>query len=339
MKHIVFCTPGFAPRIGGVEKHVTAVVGELASLGYQVTVLTSSPGGSKKLYPEIPHVTVVRLNGDAHSKKDVWLWVLSQWRLFALSDVVHVHDVAWWVLPVLPLMCTKFFITFHGWEGKYPIPILHKLQRRFFALCARGTMHIGAYIQEFYGDRPTHVLYGGIAREKRVAVHKTHVHSLVFVGRLAADTDVPLYIEYFKRLKEEVPTATLTWVGDGPLRKTCAEYGEVTGFVDNPELYMQRASIVCAASYLSCLEAIAEGKKVLALYSHPLKERYLKSFPFADQCIIDSHECVTVEEVVKLLKSGVVMTRAEEVQLQNRLQNFTWKAVTESYLRLWHFQP
>ncbi len=339
MKHIVFCTPGFAPHIGGVEKHVTAVATQLGRLGYRVSVVTPKESQGENILQHLTNVSVITLEGDAHSKRDVWLWVLRQWRLFVLADVVHVHDVAWWILPVLPLIFMKFFITFHGWEGEYPIPLLHKLQRRFFSVCARATIHIGAYIQEFYGDKPTCIMYGGVAAENIMFAHKSNKQSIVFVGRLAADTDVPLYIKYFKKLKAQLPAITITWVGDGPLHNLCARYGQVTGFVEHPEKYTQRARLVCAASYLSCLEAIAVGKKVLAVHSHFLKERYLKVFPFADRCIIDSASFSTMCDVMTLLKQEEYITQDTQKQLQRRLLDFTWGAVTKQYVHLWETQP
>lgn len=336
MKKIIFCTPKYLPDRGGVEQHVSAIASVLTLQKFQVVVITQQTNEDQKLFENIHGVSVYRMPIDCKSKVHVWGWMIQHIQLFLSAKIVHAHDVSWWMLPLLPIVCRKFFITFHGWEGVYPVPMRNKLHRLLMSWCAAGTLHIGAYIQQFYWDTPTEVIYGGVVNNKIVGA-KENLESLhfVFVGRLEKENDIALYIELFKEIKINHPEAIITWVGDGSLRNECEQYGRVTGMVSSPEKFYRETTFVCAASYLSILEAIREGKQVISLYSHPLKKVYLKTFPFSNVLILGA----SPREVIKQVEDSII-NRAQHTArlLQAQLlvhKEFTWKKVAQTYLTLW----
>lgn len=283
---IVFVSPRYHPSIGGVETHVQKVAEQLIARGHQVTVFTTQNTPEELLVETINLVDVMRLPRQFHKQKKLtWQWIWSNRSQFISADVVHAHDVGWWILPILPWIFRKLYMTFHGWEGHWPIRWQAKLHRWIFAKVSRKTVHIGAWIQEFYFDQPNLILYGGVDRKRLVKVnnqintkHKK-ILNIVFIGRLVRENDIALYCELLDLFKLKNRPYRMIWLGDGAGRSQCEKYGMVTGMIDKPEKVLMKADVVFASSYLSILLARSLGKPVWSLYSHKLKQRYLETMP------------------------------------------------------------
>ena len=337
-KKIVQITPKYFPSLGGVEKHVAAVNAELLAQGYEVVVLTTQHDKQLLVCEIVDGIEVYRLPFKSiHNKFETWKWIQGKQRVFE-NTIVQVHDVAWWLVPVLPKFYRKFFITFHGWEGIYPVPFFNKLQRLLFARFAEKTIHVGAYIQKFYWDKPTIVLYGGVTdTTKTVPAPKTPNATkitCVFVGRLVHENDIERYIELLEILKKSGVSVEMQWVGDGALKTSCQKYGTVTGMVSDVNTYIDKADFVFASSYLSILEAQLQQKVVCSLYSHNLKKEYLTSYP-------GSNWMLTAQSAQEMSKNifDLLSDKKKFIELSQGAHNFakqqTWKKVAEQYLNLW----
>jgi glycosyltransferase involved in cell wall biosynthesis len=326
---IVHLVPAYAPHIGGVETHVAEVNQRLTAVGHNVVVLTTQHDSKVPLEEVVEGVEVKRIpQAIVNEKIPTWKWVWSQRQLLMDADRIQVHDVFWWLLPVLPLIEDKVFTTFHGWEGRFPVAVSAKLQRWVADQLSRGTVHVGDWIREFYWDRPNEVTYGGVNSVENVPRPPTHLTKMVFVGRLSRDNEVKKYIGLVKDLKTKHKNLEVVWVGDGELAAECRQ-------VNSPLEYMKKADIVLAASYLSILEAQALGKVVSAFYSHRLKERYLETFPGAEWILISS----TVEDMVAQILT-LVENKKHWTEMSSKAHRFaqaqTWKKVTDLYLKLWN---
>ena len=83
------------PRVGGVEKHVHEISKRLEIRGHKIKILTEEEVGKEKW--------------------EIWRNIWKYNDLFDWADVVHIHDVYFWVLFLRPFYWyKKFFITFHG---------------------------------------------------------------------------------------------------------------------------------------------------------------------------------------------------------------------------------
>ncbi len=332
---IVFCTPRFWPNTGGVETHVLSISKVLIAGGHTVSVVTVQTHPSQKLSEKYEGIEVYRMPVAEHSKVSVWKWIFLHAQLFCTADVVHAHDVAWWLAPLWICIAHKYYTTFHGWEGKFPVPPAHKVHRFIAAQASLQTIHIGDYIQKFYWDTPSLVLYGGVELPKKLPARASeNVPHIVFLGRLERENDISEYCALFTHIQAHIPTCSITWVGDGSLRSECEKVGRVTGMVSNPGEYMVNADIVCAASYLSLFEALAQGKEVIALATSDLKKEYVRSFPLAEFLITGSDTAAVLERAVAVLKRPG-KARKDAVELRMELQNYTWRRVAEQYLKLW----
>lgn len=337
---ILQITPFYDPHLGGVETHVKFLNKELIESGHEVSVLTQRYDTNLPLQQTKDGVEIVRIDtktkhySKLNYKLTVWQQIAKQSQLLFQADVIHVHDIYWWLLPVLPLFWSKTYLTFHGWEGKFPVPWKNKLARWLWNKLALKTIHIGDYIKEFYWDEPDMVIYGGVAVKKKVVPKKINKKlQIVFVGRLELENDIEKYLSLAKKLKS-ILDIEIIWVGDGSYKDECRRYGIVTGMVNDSTLYIAKADLVWSASYLSILEAQAQGKIVCALYSHRLKERYLKLYPGSIYMLIQYDAEQMKKQIVQLINNHRIFNQYSQQAQQWSLQQ-TWKKVADKYQQLW----
>lgn len=175
MAKIVHLARYYEPHLGGVETHVRELNKQLLERGDKVWVLCEEHQKGLPAEEIIDGVTILRMPSLSfksrflplpflnkfYFKLKVWTWIASRGKLLADADVIQVHDVFWWIWPIYSFVYYKTFLTFHGWEGKFPISILAKAHRYYNAMSAKKTIHVGQFIQKFYWDKPTEVIFGG----------------------------------------------------------------------------------------------------------------------------------------------------------------------------------
>ena len=339
---IVQITPFYEPHLGGVETHVKAVSKELIKCGHKVSVLTQLHDSDLSLQEKKDGVEINRIDTQTkyssglNYKLTVWQQIAKHSQLLLKADIIHVHDVYWWLLPILPLFWFKTYLTFHGWEGEFPVPWRNKLARWLWSKLALKTVHVGDYIREFYWDQPNAVTYGGTQVKKKI-VSKKRIKKLqiVFVGRFEPENDIEKYLSLAKKLQAEMGVE-ITWVGDGGYKNECQPLGKVTGMIKDVSPYLAKADLVWSASYLSILEAQALGKIVCALYSHQLKERYIRSYPGFIYMLVEYDIEQMKTQIMKLVNNPQVFSRySHQAQQWSRQQ--TWKKVADQYQQLWGF--
>lgn len=348
--NIVQICPFFEPHVGGVETHVAVVSKQLQELGHRVTVVTLSHDSALPAQQVVAGVEVIRIPkpkamlSSWSYKVAVWSWWWRHRQLLVSADIVQVHDAFWWILPVWPLIWSKVFTTFHGWEGQYPVKVSAKIQRWVYAHWSQATIHVGDWISEFYWDRPNLITYGGVDTTEQLQLQTAPAKSkkikLVFFGRLSSTNDIALYLKLVAWLKSHLEhkkpaqKIEVTWVGEGEWRFECEKSGLVTGYQPNSREWLQSADVVLASSYLSLWQALAVGKPVVALYSHHLKKRYLETFPGKSLLLMGNKVEKVGAKLLYLLK--------DEAQLRQRKQKsqrlaaaHSWHQVTNIYLKLW----
>lgn len=314
--HLAASTP---PNLGGVETHLEQVAKLQKKAGHFVNFFTINRS--------------IQLD-----KLKVWSEVIRNRDRFLASDIVHVHDVFWWILPLYPLLklrSIKIVTTFHGWEGRFPVPWQAKFQRSAYNLLSDGTIHIGAWIQEFYGDKPDVVIYGGVDVNHMQPVFNKRKNQVVFYGRLESENSIYKYQQLFRLLKKQ-GLKDLLWVGDGSARADCQQIAPVTGMVskDERDKIFSQTTFVCANSYLSMLEAQAAGCIVVALFDHSLKRRYLETYPGYESLITAEDPQYAAQKIVELIAD-----ESKQVELQAQSREFAdsmdWQNVNEGYEKIY----
>ncbi|MEK7095294.1 MAG: glycosyltransferase family 4 protein [Patescibacteria group bacterium] len=308
---ITFITPSYAPYIGGVEKHVEGIV-KVLSKNHQVTIVTEQKDAKAVGYEKKNNLEIYRIPtydiSEKNKKWRIWSWILKNHELLNNSDVIHVHDVMYWLYPYKLLHpLKKVYITFHGWEGIYPIPLKNIILHKLNEFLAAGNICVGDFIAKWYYTRPDTVTYGAV----EVPVYRPKVisKSLLFIGRLAEDTG-------FRECLD------LGWplvvVGDGPLKYLLPKNANFLGFVPHPEKYIAAANHVYASGYLTILESFVQNKIVLASYSNPVRRDYLTMHPMG-----------------KFLGLNGDIPKVASQAAYNWAQDQTWAKLVSQYQSIW----
>lgn len=345
---ILFLTRLFHPHIGGVEKHVREVARELISRGHQVTVLTENHTGNLESRETLPESTqIYRISTyssilsipECLKKFKIWGWLWRNRELIEKADIVHAHDVAFWYFPFRFFYPQKpFYITFHGWEGKFPIPFKNKLIRKISEKLAQGNICVGDFIEKWYGTKPNFVTYGGIKLKTQSSKLKStskNAKLITFIGRLEEDTGLPIFLEAWGKARNKLRYHRLEFLGDGRLRKQAEKFGKIHGFVKDLRQYILKSHFVFSSSYLTILEALICQRLVFTVYDNPLKEDYLKLAPFSKWIVI----CDSAEELKDKLLYYIKQPK-KATQLIKPGHDWaikqSWSKMAVLYLKLWN---
>lgn len=247
------------PRVGGVERHLEAISSKLYALGFKTETISEEDINP----PKIKYFGLFY----------IWYRLLKNRKLITESDIVHIHDVFIWYLPFRFLFpFKKVYITFHGWEGHFPLPLWNILNKRIANYLCNGSIAVGKYIEKWYGIKATHVLYGGVEKlNDKNANAKKIKNTIIWLGRQDRDTG----IEEFKKWLVKNPKFRVKYVTN----------------VKNPEKYLETAEYCVPSGYLSFLEARRYGCKIVTFANNSLKEDYwkeikkLKTIPTWDEAV------------------------------------------------------
>lgn len=319
-KLVVNLAPSQWPQVGGVETHLGEVSNQLVKAGWQVKILVP------------PHQRPAGKLGLIW----LWFWVLKQSKIFLKADVIQIHDVFLWFLPVWPLVKYWSFInrkkikiitTFHGWEGTFPLTSWQIFNKQLAQKGSTATIGVGAFIEKFYSIKPNLIVYGGVAKTQAIITSQTS--SLwIYLGRLANDTGLPLLLSVINPQHNQ-----LEFWGDGLLFQKCQKIGKVRGWVKNPleklsQLQIQPRGII-AGGYLAVLEALSLGLRVMVIADNPLKLAYYQLAPFAKYLII----ATSAAEI----SSGLMVPNHQTLQEQARdiKANYSWENLAMAYIKLY----
>lgn len=311
------------PDIGGVEKHIFEVGAILKQRGYKISVVTEKEIG----YPHIPILGLFW----------IWVWFLFHQNLVAQADIVHVHDVFIWYLPLRFLFFKKpVYVTVHGWEGKFPVPLRYKLIRQLSSRFAWGIICVGDYIKKWYGIPADYVTYGGVSQ--RVLKYKSQNQKskikILFIGRLEKDTDVEIFLEGCELVVKKYPNVQIEFLGDGRFRHKAGALGIVHGFKKNILPYLASARFVYASGYLSMFETIALRKVAFVAAQNPLRYDYWTMSPFGRWAVILNLPGTLLKKIDLFIQYP-----DEEQELVRQAYKWatkqTWDKVAGLYIRLW----
>lgn len=330
-------TPSFHPIVGGVETHVRRVSECLSEQGHQVSVLTHADQPSEE---QLGPLAIHRL-----PRTNWWAAWRSARPHLAAAEIVHCHDAYSFLHFCLPSCYLPprrpLFLTFHGYES-YPIRAEAIRWRRFSRRRVRDALCMGEFICRWYGTSCFAVSYGG-ADPVAVPVACPARPGALFIGRLAEDTSILLYLQALSLLKgEHGRSLPLTVVGDGPLRGPAQRYAEgqglqvkFLGVVADPSDQFAQADFAFVSGYLAMWQALARRRLMFAAYENELKEDYLRCFPRAEETMMIAGD---PEELARQLDRHLGDPAAGEGirELGARLAaEHSWDRVAELYLQMY----
>lgn len=257
---VLFLAQYSFPHVGGVEKHIAYLSNELKKHNFKIKIIDSSD----IKYPKVKFLGLFY----------IWYWIFRNRKIIDGSNIVHCHDVFIWYLPFRILYpAKKVYVTFHGGQDVWPVPFKNRLYVQIASFLSNGSIAIGKFIPKHYGIKPRFISYGGVSKSFSRSVKKQK--KIIFLGRLEKETGVLEFIERINRKK----SYEIHFLGDGSLKKECANYGKVHGFV-NPDTYLRKAKVCFAGGYLAALEALASKCELWVGWNTPIKKDYWKLSPF-----------------------------------------------------------
>lgn len=239
---ILFISQYKWPHIGGVEKHIDLVSEYLIKKGHSISIVSASD----IKYPKLKFFGLIY----------IWFWFLKNIKEIYNSDIVHIHDVFIWYLPFRFLFpFKKVYITFHGWEGKFPIPLKNILNKKIAYLLTNGNICIGKYIEKWYGIKANYITHGAVEKINKNKFKKQK-NTIVWLGRKDKDTGYFEFLKWYKNNKNlNVKYLTNSY---------------------NIEKYLKSSEYCAPSGYLSFLEAKNFGCKIKTFANNSLKEDYWK---------------------------------------------------------------
>ena len=320
--NILFISHLYHPHIGGVEKHIQFLSKELLKDHHKITVITSLHDPSLKAHEIIDGIEVFRISVPKIKilgLLDIWCLLIKLRKLINIADIIHIHDVFIWVLPLRLIHFKKqFYLTHHGWEGEYPIPFNKILIKKLSNALSTKSMAVGHYIEKYYGIKTNSITYGAVNHQK---VSQKKPNTILYLGRLSTDTGLTILLEAFPKLKN----FSISFCGSGELESKCKKIGKVATTV-NPNLLLKSTQFCIVSGYLSLLEAISWNCIPVAIYVNSLKKDYFKMSPFIKDIILVKSADELVDAIKKAHQSSFPGPKFNE---------YSWFNLKMEYYNLW----
>jgi glycosyltransferase involved in cell wall biosynthesis len=320
-----------------VEKHLEKI-SQILSKKNQITIITEQYETNLPEKEQFPEALTYRipLSGTERSKKFIiWKWFFHNLNLLMKADVIHIHDVYFWILPFrVFLPKKKFFITFHGYEGSKNPGIRQVLWHKLGEWGSSGNICIGDFHRKWYKTNPDIVSYGAANDVKETVTKKGD--TIMYLGRLDQDTGILDYLRAAARLGYGLDV-----YGDGPYMAQAKEIAEqlhlrcsFLGFVPDASKYIKKYRIVFTSRYLGILEALISKVHVISHYDSEIKFDYLAQAPFADFIEICSDDEDIYTATTKIIrKPDLYQSRLK--QGYNWAKAQTWQKMANQYEELW----
>ena len=342
------------PHVGGVERHLLELTAVLAEREVTNIVITTQYEPQLPLIEQLDTMQIFRipvlanpptgLRASLLYKCAVWHAIWKLRTVIQRADVVQIHDVFWWLLPLLPLLNrTRLFITFHGYEGDEAPRLSQILWHKIAAWYTRGNLAVGEFHRKWYGIQPTITTHGAVTvpteqvtrSEKSSATFK-----ILYIGRLSADSGIAVYLQAVRGLKASGQRVELDVYGGGEehaqFQKFCSQHDlpvRFKGAVPGAAQFIPKYQAAFVSRYLAILEALAVGVSVIAHYNTDIKHDYLQLAPFADWITI-VHTPEEIQAAVEsILKNPSKYRQSPAAQDWIRAQ--TWQQMADNYQELW----
>lgn len=329
---ILFVTKHYLPRTGGVEKQVAGLSERMVRRGHQVTILTETYennlpqnetlNGVKVMRVKFPHIKYIGLIY-------TWFWFIFHLEFIRNFDIVHFHSSFIWYWPLRLLLYSKpIYVTFHGWEGEYPIPLKNKIIKYIDAKLATKSISISGYLEKYYGFKSAEISYTATDLPRK-RIFKKDNKRILYVGRLDKDTGLTKILTALKLLRG----FRIDFCGDGELREKCEQAGKVHGWVE-PGKFYENSLICLSPGITSILEAFTYKCLIATTYDSPIKKDYLLTNPFSKWIIIER----SPRKLAGAIRYYSKHRNEAKINIDKCyawVKTQSWNNEVEKYLKLW----
>jgi glycosyltransferase involved in cell wall biosynthesis len=336
---LLFLSRLYYPHVGGVEKHLKKI-SEILSKKHKIIIVTEQYDPKLPEYEKYPEADVYRIpiNGISETAKKwvIWKWFNRHQDLVKNADIIHAHDVFFWILPLrFKYLNHKYFLTFHGYEGSKAPGLNRIFWHKLGEQLTSGNISIGNFIPKWYHTNASIISYGAVDNTY-LPVKKYDLNRVIYLGRLAADTGIMDYLKAAGDLRLQIDV-----YGDGPLLVFARKYAEKNnikavfyGFVPDADKFLPKYKFAFVSRYLGILEALSAQVPVFAHYDSPIKKDYLQLAPFSDKIYIcGSALDIRAAFYLFALHQDEALSRAKAGY--NWVITQTWPKLAGEYERLW----
>lgn len=335
-KNILFISRLYYPHIGGVEKHIEKISNLLVKKGYRVTVVCEQHDRNLSNNEKIDGVSIIRIPvsaSDKNKKFEIWKWMLMNKDFIKKFDIIHIHDVFFWIFPLCPILDRKkVFITFHGYE-KYPVSLSSKLQKKLAFIYCTNSIIVGEYINRWFSLDSRVIIYGAADVPKKSSIRINADKSAVFFGRLDNTTGIKEYYNAYLRLTKKYKDFKFTVIGNGDFPSKMRKLS-ISPFKSNIKEEIMSNRFVFVSGYLSMIEAMIQKRLVFALYNNPLKKDYLLNSPFSKYAEVCSSSGEIADRVEFYLQNPKIESEKTRAAYEWASKQ-TWEKLLSVYLKLW----
>lgn len=320
----------YLPHIGGVEKHISRLSALLPE--YDIQLITERYDLKLKKEEKIDNVYInriyypkIKIIGLLY----IWIQLSKKIGLIYNADIVHIHDVFIWYFPFrLFFLLKKTYITYHGWEGVYPIPIKNRILKKLSYFFVKHSIGVGKYIEEYFDIKCSITVIGAVDEDKARNMQKRR--QILYVGRLSNDTGLNIIFDTISKLKNKYK---IVFCGEGELEYACKKYGTVLSPRDAKYLFAE-SSICFCSGYLTILEAMFYKCLVIAAYHNPLKKYYYRHTPFSKYIIL-SNKPYYLKNKIKDFMDEPNLYKKRLIIGSDWAKEQSWKKLTDIYKDLW----
>lgn len=345
MKKVLFLSRRFLPHIGGVELHIQNVINELLIRNYSFTIITEQDNINEKLIERRDNVEIRRISLPNFNTNKIAIWksIISDLKIFLASDIIHIHDVFFWIIPIYPVLKLykkEIFITFHGHENENNPKFKHIFWHKFAQMCCTGNICIGGFHSKWYKVKPTLTTFGAAnvsSHKPQKNVTKSTQIRFIYLGRLANDNGLMDYLSAISLLPKKLKF-TLDIFGNGPLLNSARHFClnkklnvNFHGFVDNNKIDWQSYNIAFVSRYLAIIECLSIGIPVIAHYNSEIKKDYLVLTPFSKWISIGSNP----SEIKRKIQLLIDTQSPNIIEAQQWAKKQSWKKMSDIYEKLW----
>jgi len=315
---------------GGVEIHLKNLI---SNLGHKNISVIANIINRNEIESLLPNTKLIFANYDNSTFSIIKRFLLVV-RL-PRNAIFHFHDYNSFIkfgFFAKLIIKSKLYVTFHGWEGHYPLFRRDKLIRRLVKYFADATINVGEFIKTWYNTIGDETIYGGVSG-KKTNLPKGPIDNLVmyYVGRVALDSGFISFLEHVIDVRYNCVYIIGAKRQDlTPELSSRLQYFESNikieflGWYDDPYSCIPKQSKVFTTGYLSILEALENDLEIYSSYENPLKKDYLIHSPFSQYInIIDAE------------KNEILITREKLPNSVNWAEDFGWTRVVEAYERVW----
>jgi glycogen(starch) synthase len=353
---VLFWTPVFWPKIGGVEVHAAKLLPALRERGYEFLVLTTQTSPDQPEHDQYQEIPIYRLSFWHHANYtridelvQIRQKVIAVKRAFS-PDLLHINAVDvgnFFHLVTANVAPAPLLVTLHGeWESRQDTIVQQTLQAAdWVAGCSQAILDKGRELAPSILPR-SNVIYNGLEAPPLLpAALPFEPPRLLCLGRLSPEKGFDVALSAFSELLNEFPGARLLIAGDGAARNELEQQAadldirdrvDFLGWVGPAEIpaLINTATIVLMPSRQESLPLVALET---ALMARPIVGTRIGGLPevIADGqtgLLVESEDATAMADAVRCLlrepELASDLGRAARTRVQ---QLFSWKNHVDSY--------